>query len=55
VVTQFLFRLSREISQPLPLDDLKRDLMDIGYSDGDLETEFSMLRRNDEDLRKCRK
>jgi hypothetical protein len=55
VVTQFLFRLSQEIAQPLPLDDLKRDLMDLGYSDGDLETEFSMLRRNDEDLRKCRK
>jgi hypothetical protein len=55
VVTQFLFRLSHEIAQPLPLDDLKRDLVDLGYSDGDLETGFSMLRRNDEELRKCRK
>jgi hypothetical protein len=55
IFTQFLFSLSQETSQPLPLVGLKKDLMDLGYSDGDLETEFSMLRRNDEDLRKCRK
>jgi hypothetical protein len=55
VVTQFLFRLSQEIARPLPLDDLKRDLVDLGYPDGDLETGFSRLRRNNEELRTCRK
>jgi hypothetical protein len=54
VVTQFLLRFSQKIDLPLPLDDLKRDLMDLGYSEGELETEFLMLRRNDEDRRKCR-
>ena len=53
VVTQFLFRFSREIVQPLPLNDLKRDLMDLGYSYKDIETEFSILRRNDENYQKC--
>jgi hypothetical protein len=53
VVTQFLFRFSREIVQPLPLNDLKRDLMDLGYSDKNIETEFSILRRNDENYQKC--
>jgi len=54
VVTQFLLRFSQKIDLPLPLDELKRDLMDLGYSEGELENEFSMLRRNDEELRKCR-
>jgi hypothetical protein len=54
VVTQFLLRFSQKIDLPLPLDDLKRDLMDLGYPEGELETEFSMLRRNDEELWKCR-
>ena len=54
VVTQFLLRFSQKIDLPLPLDDLKRDLMDLGYPKGELETEFSMLRRNDEELWKCR-
>jgi hypothetical protein len=55
VVTQFLLRFSQKIDVPLPLDDLKRDLMDLGYPERELETGFSMLRRNDEELRKCRK
>jgi hypothetical protein len=55
VVTQFLLRFSQKIDVPLPLDDLKRDLMDLGYPERELETGFSMLRRNDEDIRKCRK
>lgn len=54
VVTHFLFRFSQEICQPLPLDDLKKDLMDLGYSDKDIETEFSALRENEENRRKCR-
>jgi hypothetical protein len=53
VVTQFLLRFSQKINVPLPLNDLKRDLMDLGYPEGDLEPEFSILRRNDEDRRKC--
>jgi hypothetical protein len=53
VVTQFLFRFSREIVQPLPLNALERDLMDLGYSDKNIETEFSILRRNDENYQKC--
>jgi hypothetical protein len=54
VVTHFLSSFSQEISDPLPLDDLKKDLMDLGYSDKDLETEFSVLRANEENRRKCR-
>ena len=54
VVTHLLSMFSQKISQPLPLDDLKKDLMDLGYSDKDLETEFSALKANEEDLRKCR-
>jgi hypothetical protein len=53
VITQFLIRFSQEIDLPLPLDDLKRDLMDLGYPEGDLETEFSMVRRSYEDPSKC--
>lgn len=37
MVTCFLTGFSQEISQPLPLDDLKSDLMDLGYSGEDLE------------------
>jgi len=54
VVTHFLSSFSQEISDPLPLDDLKKDLTDLGYSDRDLETEFSVLRMNEENRRKCR-
>lgn len=54
VVTHFLSSFSQEISDPLPLDDLKKDLIDLGYSDRDLETEFSVLRMNEENRWKCR-
>jgi hypothetical protein len=54
VVMHFLSSFSQEISDPLPLDDLKKDLIDLGYSDRDLETEFSVLRMNEENRRKCR-
>lgn len=38
VVTHVLSSISREISNPLLLDELKKDLVDLGYSDRDLET-----------------
>jgi hypothetical protein len=40
VVTYFLSSISREESEPLPLDELKKDLVDLGYTDRDLETAF---------------
>jgi hypothetical protein len=52
--THFLIGFSQEIAQPLPVNDLKKDLMDLGYSDKDIETEFSVLRANEEDRRECR-
>jgi hypothetical protein len=54
VFTHFLSGFSREISQPLPLDDLKKDLMDLGYSDNDLDKKFSVLRVNGEEHRERR-
>jgi hypothetical protein len=54
VVTHFLSSFSQEISDPLPLDDMKKDLIDLGYSDRDLEPEFLVLRMNEENRRKCR-
>jgi hypothetical protein len=38
LAAHFLSGLSREISDPLLLDELKKDLMDLGYSDRDLKT-----------------
>jgi len=52
--TQFLSGFSQEISQPLPLDDLKKDLTDLGYSDDDLDKKFSVLIMNEEEDRKRR-
>jgi hypothetical protein len=49
---RFLTGLSREIYQPLPLDDLKMDLVDLGYPAQDLEKKFSVLRAEEKDRRK---
>jgi hypothetical protein len=40
VVTYFLSSISREESEPLPLDELKKDLVDLGYTGKELETAF---------------
>jgi hypothetical protein len=48
---RFLTGLSREIYQPLPLDDLKMDLADLGYPAQDLEKKFSVLRAEEKDRR----
>ena len=40
MVAHLLSGLSREISDPLLSDELKKDLVDLGYSDRDLETAF---------------
>jgi len=40
VVAYVLSGLSQEISDPLLLDELKKDLGDLGYSDRNLETAF---------------
>jgi hypothetical protein len=50
VFTHLLSGFSQEISQPLPLDDLKGDLMDPGYSDDDREKQVSVLRTCKEEL-----
>ena len=43
--TLFLVDFSREISQVLPVDDLKKDLTSLGYSDEEIDTRFSDLER----------
>ena len=48
VVAHFLSGLSREISDPLLPDELKKDLVDLGYSDRDLETVFFSFQGNEE-------
>jgi hypothetical protein len=50
--TRFLTGFSREIYQPLPLDDLKMDLIDLGYPAEELEKKFSVLTAEEEDRRK---
>jgi hypothetical protein len=47
--THFLFGFSQEFAQPLPVNDLEKDLKDLGYSDKDLETRFSVLRVKERD------
>jgi hypothetical protein len=44
----FLLEFLRGISCVIPVENLKKDLMDLGYSDRDLETELSVLRANEE-------
>lgn len=41
--TRFLTGFSQDIFQPLPLNDLKKDLMDLGYPAEDLYKKFSVL------------
>ena len=45
VFTNFLARFSQEIDQQLPFDDLKSDLMDLGYSGYDLDKKFQICNR----------
>jgi hypothetical protein len=42
--TRFLAGFSRGISQPLPLDDLEKDLAGLGYPEKVLEKKFSALK-----------
>ena len=48
MVAHLLSGLSREISDPLLPDELKKDLVDLGYSDRDIETAFfSFFKENE--------
>jgi hypothetical protein len=47
MVAHLLAGLSREISDPLLPDELKKDLVDLGYSDRDLETAFFSFQGNE--------
>jgi hypothetical protein len=47
--TCFIIGFSQAISQALPVDDLKKDLMVLGYSDEDIDNEFSNLKANVKD------
>ena len=49
IVTRFLTGFSWEISRPLPLDELKKDLMDLGCPAEDLEKTFTHLRAIEEE------
>jgi hypothetical protein len=53
VFTRFPSRYSHEINVPLPLDDLKADLLDLGYSHDNLDTPFSVLKAEEAVHRKC--
>ena len=54
ILLRFLTGFSLEISQPLPLDGLEKDLTDLGYSKKDLGTTFSALEAMEEDRQKWR-
>jgi hypothetical protein len=45
----FLLEFSHAISCVIPVENLKKDLKDLGYSDRDLEAELSGLRAYEED------
>jgi hypothetical protein len=42
--TRFLMGFSEGITQSLPVDDLKNDLMSLGYSAEDIQNEFSNVK-----------
>jgi hypothetical protein len=48
---RFLIGFSHEIARQLPLDDLKKDLRDLGYPAKSLETTFSIIRTDESDRR----
>jgi hypothetical protein len=52
IVIRFLTGFSHEISRPLPLDELKKDLTDLGYPAKDLEKKFSVLSADEKERRK---
>ena len=47
--TRFLRGFSQEISQTLPVDDLKKDFVYLGYPDNEIDIEFSTLKANADD------
>ena len=47
--TCFLIGFEHAISQALPVDDLKKDLTALGYSDEDIDKEFSKMKANVKD------
>ena len=54
LLSRFLTGFSHEIYQPLPLDELKKDLMDLGYPAEDVEKKFAVLQAIEEEQRKRR-
>jgi hypothetical protein len=50
--TRFLAGFLQVISKPLPFDELKKDLMELGYPAEDLEKKFSVFRAIEEEHRK---
>ena len=52
--TQFLIDFSQRISRALPLDELKKDLTLLGYSDISIDSEFSILKENAQDYQNLR-
>lgn len=42
--TRILAGISQAVSRSLPFDDLKRELLLLGYSDADIEHEFTSVR-----------
>jgi hypothetical protein len=47
--TDILIGFSQEISQALPVNDLKKDLVLLGYSDKEIDNEFSNLKADGKD------
>ena len=47
--TRFLMGFSHGMYQPLPLDDLKSDFIDLGYPGKELEKKFSVLRADEKE------
>jgi hypothetical protein len=53
-LSRVLTGFSHGIYPPLPLDDLKKDLMDLGYPAEDLKEKFSVLHASEEEQLKRR-
>jgi hypothetical protein len=54
LLSRVLTGFSHGIYPPLPLDDLKKDLMDLGYPAEDLKEKFSVLHASEEEQLKRR-
>ena len=52
--TRFLTGFSHVMHQPLPLDALKKDLIDLGYPGKEVEKKFAVLRADEKKHRKDR-